>query len=284
MSYGGTALHTVARNARRAQGLVQARTLQPTGAAPTAVSNALKGALRGSFEPEERAWIRQIEALRRLLLVSPQPFEMVDYGAGTRSDPTHGSVTTSTRTIGAMTRYSKSPMWAKLLFRLVRALEPETVLELGSCVGISAAYLGAGLRLNGHGRLISLEGVPALAERSARTLEELGLTDVGEIRLGEFGETLPAAIDDLKPVGCAFIDGNHEETATLEYAEQVLATAAPEALLVFDDINYDDSMRRAWQTIRHDQRYALTIDLRAVGLAVVSESAASRHEAAIGYY
>src|SRR5262249_31791723 len=146
-------------------------------------------------------------------------FEMPDYGAGPRSAPTVGRATVTARTIGTMTTYSKPPTWARLLFRLVRDLAPETVLELGSCVGISAAFQAAALHLNGTGRLITLEGAAPLAERTARTLADLCLSEVAEVRVGEFDDTLPDALRELAPVGLSFIDGNHQERPTLTYAD-----------------------------------------------------------------
>lgn len=273
-------VHAVVRESRRAQGLWQSRDVEVSGEYPTKVVAGLRRALRGQHTPAERRWIRRIEALRKFLLTSPEVFDMTDFGAGPRSSATPPSE----RTIGHMTRSSKPPRWADLLFQLVRSTGATSLLEMGACVGISAAYQGAALELNDAGRLISLEGVKALQARSARTLEELGLADRAEVRLGEFGATLPGAIDDLAPIDYAFIDGNHQEKATVDYAEQLHPHLADEALLIFDDIDWSDGMARAWQTIVADQRYALTVDLRSVGLAVVSASSTQRTALSIGYH
>ena len=274
-------LHVVVRESRRGRGLWQSRNVEVSGDYPTKVVAGLRRALRGQHTPDERRWIRRIEALRAFLLTSPEVFDMTDFGAGPRSSTTPPSE----RTIGHMTRSSKPPRWADLLFQLVRSTGATSLLEMGACVGISAAYQGAALELNGGpGRLISLEGVKALQARSARTLEELGLADRAEVRLGEFGATLPTAIDDLEPIDYAFIDGNHQESATVDYADQLHPHLADEALLIFDDINWSSGMARAWQSIVADQRYALTIDLRSVGLAVVSASSTERTALSIGYH
>lgn len=39
---------------------------------------------------------------------------------------------------------------------------------------------------------------------------------------------------------------------------------------MFDDINWSDGMGRSWAAIRADEHFALTVDLRSVGLAVVA--------------
>jgi len=224
--------------------------------------------------------------MRSLLGSSPALLELADFGAGARREGqnTSAQALMTTRTLGKMTESSMPPRWSYLLFRLIRELAPNAALELGACVGISAAYQAAAMDLNENGRLITLEGATALAARSSRTLEELGLADRAEVRLGAFADTLTGVIADLAPLDYAFIDGHHIEQSTLSYAEQILPSLSDEAVLVFDDINWSDGMRRAWQTILKDDRYALTVNLRAVGLAVVSKSATTRSHLSVGYY
>jgi predicted O-methyltransferase YrrM len=282
------AAHLAVRNGRRLRGRYQLQGLEVSGTAPSAVVRGLRKATLGLPTAEEKAWIERIELLRSLLLTSPRPLQIEDFGAGSAVEADSGVVRTekvSTRTLGTMTRSSKPPRWAYLLFRLIREVGPVRCVEMGACVGISAAYQAAALELNGRdGRLLSLEGADVLAERSARSLEELGLDGRAEIRLGRFSDTLDAAVTELKPVDWAFIDGDHQEEGTLAYMEQVLAAAGDEAVLVFDDINWSGGMRSAWRRVVADDRFALTVDLRSVGLAVVSKSATGRRDLEISYY
>jgi predicted O-methyltransferase YrrM len=44
------------------------------------------------------------------------------------------------------------------LFKLVRTLQPATIVELGTCIGISAAYQAAAQQINHRGRIVTLEG------------------------------------------------------------------------------------------------------------------------------
>jgi predicted O-methyltransferase YrrM len=284
MAISAEPLRTAVRNSRRAKGIWQTRDLSVDGRMASAVISAIRASLVGRHTEVEQVWIDQIEAVRALLLTSPSEFQMSDYGAGTRRDGVSAAGTTTIRTIGNVARASKPPRWADLLFRLVRSTGATSLLELGSCVGISAAYQAAALEINGDGgKLISLEGVDALAARSTRTLEEIGLTHRAEVRLGEFGTTLSGAIADLEPIDFAFIDGNHDEAATIAYADQLHPHLADEAVLVFDDINWSGGMIRAWQHVVDDPRYALTVDLRSVGIAVVSASATTTKNLRISY-
>ena len=273
---------------RRLRGYVQLHGLDPSGHASSAVRTALQQAIRSRPSSEEREWITQIERLRALLRSSPQALDIVDYGAGpghrydtgqAEIDPVH----IHTRTLGEVTRSSKPPRWAYLLLRLIREVRPESVLKMGSNVGISACYQAAALELNGAGRLLTLEGAPVLATRSARSIEELALSHRASVIEGRFKDTLDNALDELKPIDMAFLDGCHLEAPTLNYTERILAVAAEEAVLVFDDIRWSPGMAAAWSTIAADPRFALTLDLRSLGIAVVSQSARRRTSGVVSY-
>jgi predicted O-methyltransferase YrrM len=86
---------------------------------------------------------------------------------------------------------------------------------LGTCLGISTSYLAAALKLNLAGSVVTLEGAETKARLAAQNFRELGLSNVCTI-VGRFQDTLD---DVLEPIKFAFIDGHHEESATLAYFE-----------------------------------------------------------------
>src|SRR5690606_39138406 len=75
----------------------------------------------------------EIEKLRRKLTADPTPVPMEDYGAGSSV----GSRSVGTITVNA----AKSAKYAQLLFRIAKYYNPRYILELGTSLGISTAYL-----------------------------------------------------------------------------------------------------------------------------------------------
>lgn len=233
---------------------------------------ALDAAARGAADEAESAWIDRIEAMRANLDASAEPISMIDYGAGTQGPKGEaGEGRVVTRTVGDICRKaSKSRFWSFLLLRLIREFRPTACLELGTCLGVSAAYEGAALSLNGRGRLVTLEGDGTLAAIARENFRSLGLDAVTAVT-GRFQDTLEAVLAGLKPIDYAFIDGHHDEEATIRYFEAIAPVCADRAVLVFDDISWSAGMERAWRTIAADRRVGAAVDLRQVGVALLCE-------------
>ena len=254
----------------------QLRALAAAGDEPSRwLAEALREALAGRVTAEEARWTRPIEDLRRRLDASQEPIEIVDYGAGTAEEARDAAQVQAGRVLhvplGDISRVSKDAMWALLLFKLVHKFRPQTCLELGTAVGISAAYQAAALTLDGNGTLTTLEGAPSLAGLSAANLHTLGLTNV-EVVAGRFQDTLAGVLAARPPIGHAFIDGHHDGPATLAYFEAICPHLAERAVLVFDDILHYPSMRAAWNTLAADPRIPLSVDLARVGICVLDRT------------
>ncbi len=248
-------LRAVVHRRRLARGI--ARLVSVDEPVARSVADALQAALDNRLEPAEALWVERIEAQRRELESSPD--ELVELTADGRP---------SARLVAELTRVgSVSPQWALVLFMLVRRLEPASCLELGTCVGISAAYQGAALELNGSGRLVTLEAGSARAALAEQNLADVGVRKA-TVRVGRFQDTLEPTIRELAPIEYAFIDGHHEREATIQYFEQVLLHAGEDAVLVFDDIAWSPGMRDAWATIRNDHRVRLWMDVTRFGICV----------------
>ena len=148
------------------------------------------------------------------------------------------------------------------MFNLVNHYKPRNILELGTSFGISTAYLAS---TNSKVEVLSLEGNPTSATIASKVFSNLSLKNVN-VRVGEFSKTLPEAVEDLKTIDLAFIDGNHRKIATLKYFEFLKKYSNTSSIFIFDDIYWSDEMNDAWEEIKNDSDVAFTIDLYRMGL------------------
>lgn len=240
------------------------------------LANILKITLKNDLIPEEKVWIDKIEQLRENLNASTTEISLVDYGAGksdehrTQQDMYTGK--TVTTTVGEVCRSgSKSPFWSFLLFNLVREFKPAVCIELGTCLGISTSYQAVALSLNKAGKIVTIEGATTLAKCAEQNIEAIGLENV-RVVAGRFQDVLDEVLNESRPVDFAFIDGHHDEKATMRYFDQIIPFLANQGVvLVFDDISWSPGMKKAWKKIKVDERVKISVDLRKVGICLMKK-------------
>jgi predicted O-methyltransferase YrrM len=237
------------------------------------VGHALEDVLEGRLGDEERMWIETIESLRARCASSSSKISFVDYGAISAERRLSADAMEAgqpvTRTLSAVSKGASSyPAKVLVLFKLVRELRPSSCLELGTHLGISTAYQAAALELNDSGALVSLEGAETLAQIARAHLRELGL-DRAHVEIGRFQDTLRAALRQCGSVDFAYVDGHHDEQATINYFREILPFFSEGGVLVVDDIRWSEGMRAAWKAIRSNEGVRGGIDLGSAGLCVI---------------
>ncbi len=200
---------------------------------------------------------KAIEPLRKSLLKDNSVIEVQDFGAGSTV------IRTNNRVVRKMAASSLKPKkFAQLLFRMVQTYQPQTMIELGTSFGITAAYIASG---NKAGRLYTLEGAPSIASIAQNNFEQLGLTNI-ELIQGDFKNTLQGLLFSISQVDFAFVDGNHKKEPTLHYFDELLKKSTDTTILVFDDIHWSSEMEEAWAIIKEHEQVTLSIDLFFIGI------------------
>jgi predicted O-methyltransferase YrrM len=123
-----------------------------------------------------------------------------------------------------------TPEAGRLLYSLVRASRPATVVEFGMSLGISAIHLASAIRDNGAGRLVTTELSAAKVATATRNFADAGLDDVITVLQGDALETL-ASIEE--PVQFVLLDGWKE--LYMQVLELLEPRLAPGALVVADN-------------------------------------------------
>ena len=200
---------------------------------------------------------KKIEDFRSQLLLDGRLLEIEDFGAGSVSG------NKKQRTVASITKNAaKSAKFGQLLFRIANYYQPVVVIELGTSLGLSAAYLAMG---NPVARVITCEGAGAVAALANENFSILAIGNIETVQ-GNFDATLPGILKNNARIGLAFIDGNHRAAPTLRYFEQFLQQIGQEGILIFDDIHWSEEMEQAWLAIKNHPAVMLTIDLFFVGL------------------
>jgi len=202
---------------------------------------------------------KKLTETRSQLSVDETILNITDFGAGSRV------FKGNQRKVKDIAKHGISnEKYARLFFRLVNHFKPNTIVELGTSVGLTTMYLAAA---NKKAKIYTLEGSKEIAEFAKQQFSKNKFENI-ELIEGDFKDTLPALLDKLDIVDFAYIDGNHTKEATINYFMQLLPKCNEHSVLIFDDINWSQGMQEAWQSIKMHEQVKLSIDLFFVGVVL----------------
>nr|WP_244564585.1 class I SAM-dependent methyltransferase [Rhizobium sullae] len=106
--------------------------------------------------------------------------------------------------------------------------------------------------------------------------KDLGLNSVS-YHQGLFYDTPPAVLKGLNaPVDLAFIDGQHQYKPTLDFFDMIHQYSSPNALFIFDDVEWSDGMRNAWKKVEENSaRVIMATSIAGVGFALTRREKAT---------
>lgn len=222
------------------------------------------------------AFARQ-ESYRQSLLQNPTPVSYAVFGSDKKVS------------IQQICERSPSPkIWAEFLYCLCKELAPQSVLEIGTNLGISGGYMLEGIgeaqnqvqvqnQAQVQSHFVSMEGLPQLCELSREHFSKI--SSKVEVIEGLYDTTIPELLARNIAFDTFFIDGNHQKEATISYFHSFKEKARYPAVFIFDDINHSQAMKEAWEEIKSDAAVKYSIDLFKMGIVVLEgKDSVDRHD------
>lgn len=213
-----------------------------------------------------------IERRRAYLEACEDVLDVVDFGSAGSPEGKH----IERRVCDIAKRQLESPKIGQLLFRIVNFMgqeekRPLEILELGTSLGITTAYLASASSKN---RVVTLEGSEAVLKIAKGVWRALKLENI-EWTEGNIDDTLYKYAREK--LDLAYVDANHTYEATKRYVDFLLPRMTEKGIIVLDDIHYSEGMDRAWKELKQDQRVTTTMDLYDVGMIFVDKHYLHRH-------
>lgn len=199
--------------------------------------------------------LTEIEELRKSLLKDETPIIRQDFGAGSKSLQHHTTVSRIAKTAIA------HPMIVQLLTKMVRFYQPRQILELGTSLGITTAYLASHQK---NGSVITVEGDQNIQKIAQSNFNKLNLP-ILSIQ-ATFDQFFAKADQYPLQPNFVFIDGHHEGAALIRYFTQILPFLPPNAILILDDIHWTSDMEQAWEVIKTMDQVRFSIDMFQIGI------------------
>ncbi len=197
------------------------------------------------------------ETIRKEMLKSKRSIEVKDLGAGSKENYI------SIRKIKRIAAKSaKPPKYAQLIYRISKHFQPTSIIELGTSLGITTAYLAQSAK---NSKIISIEGCEKTSVVAKQNLSNHNFSNV-VILNDNFDNALPLVLNDLKNIDFVFFDGNHRKDPTLKYFELCLQYVNNDSVFIFDDIHWSQEMENAWEIIKQNNKVTLSLDFHFLGI------------------
>jgi len=191
----------------------------------------------------------KLKAYQNTLKDNNTTIEINDLGAGSKVTRSNiRKISSIAKNVGT------TPFRARLLCRVVHYFEFETILELGTSLGIATHAMHFG---NPNAHITTVEGCSNISAFTKNSFKQFNLKNI-DVITGDFNEViqnLPSHNFDL-----IYFDGNHQKEATLNYFESLLKTTHNDSVFIFDDIYWSKGMTEAWEFIKQHPKVTVTID------------------------
>lgn len=198
--------------------------------------------------------VERVELIRENVSRQTRPFEVVN--------PHDGNPARTAAQVAH--RSSVASQWGAFLYLCAESFESRTILELGSCAGISGSYLASSRHCT---RFVTVEGSKSLASLAQSNIDQV--SSLGEVVNALFDDALDQILETLGTgIDLFYLDGHHDYAATLHYLRRVELHLNQGALVVLDDIHWSPGMWQAWQVVTGLPGVAYAIDVGRFGLCI----------------
>ena len=209
---------------------------------------------------------------RNSLLANKNTIEVTDFGAGSKVFKSNTRIISQIAKTAGISRKR-----AELLFRITHYFQPDSVLEIGTSLGLATAALSLGSQSVGiKAKITTLEGCPNTMAIAKSELQLFNFDNVNPI-VTEFSSFLGDIQLQTLNFKLIYFDGNHSKKATLDYFDLLLPTITNETVWIIDDIHWSPEMKNAWEIIKTHPKVTVTIDTFQWGLVFFRREQPKQH-------
>jgi predicted O-methyltransferase YrrM len=141
------------------------------------------------------------------------------------------------------------PAQGVFCYLLAQSIDAKRIIELGTSFGVSTIYLAMAVRDNGGGIVITTEMVEEKGQQAKRNLDEAGLSEFVDIRIGDALETLKQETSSVD-----FFLNDGFPPAALPALKIIAPLMRPGGIVVTDNVGLFKADYRAYLEYIRDSR------------------------------
>ncbi len=199
----------------------------------------------------------ELNKIREELLKNNSIIEITDFGAGSKI------FKSNQRKISGIAKHGISKKkFSELYFKLINFFAAHYIVELGTSLGLNTLYLS---KANSKSMVYTIEGCTQLNKFSEELFNKHQIQNIKTIN-NTFEMALPEILNQIPQLDILYVDGNHRYDSTINYFKLALQKKHEGSVFIFDDINWNEEMQKAWEEIKNNSEVTLSIDLFFVGI------------------
>jgi predicted O-methyltransferase YrrM len=209
---------------------------------------------------------KKLQHYRKALKTSNVMLQITDLGEGSKI------LDNSFRKVSKMANTSSSSKKeAKLLFRVAQYFKLNSILELGTSLGMGTYAFALA---NKDSKILTIEGCKNTSDFTKSQFQNLSINNVS-FKIGAFTSEIKK-IEETE-FDCIYFDGHHNKEATIQYFEALLPKTHNDSVFIFDDIYWSKGMTEAWEYIKSHNAVIVTVDCFHLGFVFFRKEQAKEH-------
>lgn len=158
--------------------------------------------------------------------------------------------------------------YGRLLQRISAFLQPKTIVELGTSLGIGTMYLSQGCP---NAKIITVEGCNETLNIAKKNFKNFNFNNIVPIN-ANFNDVLDDILQKNTDTGLIFVDGNHTYKDTINYYSAICKFNNKKIVAIFDDINWSQGMTKAWREIQTAPQTIVAIETARMGIVFFDDN------------
>ena len=201
------------------------------------------------YDSKKQGAYKTLRAYRNKTIQHKKIIPITDFGSNYRV------FKSKERKISTVTKNAKITLKKqKLLYRVISYFKPDTILELGTSIGLGTIAMSI---TNPSSKLITMEECPNTSKLAQHYFNEFGLKNI-YLKNSTFEDFFK--IKSSIKYDIVFINENHNKEDIINYFNILSNKINNDSILIFDGIYWNIKMTEAWNQIKGNSKVTLSID------------------------
>ncbi len=162
---------------------------------------------------------------------------------------------------------------SQMLFRIALAQKSRNIIELGTSLGISSAYLAS---TSQKAQVYTIDHDAALQQIAKVSHNILELENITYIS-GDFKDCLSKELENLKSIDLIYFDGDNNADEIIKLFNTALPYASDKTVFIFHNIHWSKNMYQAWQNIYSHNNITASFELYDMGIIFFNKELKKQH-------